>query len=72
MNLETFNKLMEFCGYLADDSKRKALQLVMVGGLSQRAAASVVGYNPSQLNQVYTRVRREIARVEKLIGGTLQ
>lgn len=71
MNIETFDRFMDFCGYGPDDLKRKALHLVMVLGMSQRAAAAATGYSATQLNQVYSRVRREKARVEQLIEGPL-
>lgn len=72
MNTSTFERLMDFCGYVQTDKKRIALSLVMTQGLSQRAAATATGYSVSQLNQVFTRVRREVARVEKLIGEPLK
>lgn len=72
MNATTFARLMDFCGYGPEDKKHTALFLVMCQGLSQRKASEATGYSLSQLNAVYSRVRRELARVEKLIGGPLQ
>lgn len=71
MKLDTFERLMDFCGYGQHDVKFKALRLVMVDGTTQHAAARATDYSPTQLNAVYSRVRRELARVEKLIGGPL-
>lgn len=71
MKHTTFERLMEFCGYSPDDRKFEALRLVMVEGRTQHSAARATDYSPTQLNAVYSRVRRELARVEKLIGGPL-
>lgn len=72
MNEQTFNRVMEFCGYFEPGLKRDALYLVMVEGRSQRYASMTTGYGTGQLNAVYSRVRRELKRVETLIGGPLQ
>lgn len=71
MKQPTFERMMEFCGYSPDDRKFEALRLVMVEGTTQYAAARATDYSVTQLNAVYSRVRRELARVEKLIGGPL-
>lgn len=71
MKPTTFERLMEFCGYSPDDRKFEALRLVMVEGRTQYAAARATDYSVTQLNAVYSRARRELARVEKLIGGPL-
>lgn len=71
MNQHQFNKAMEFLGYQPGDKKHAALQLVLVGGLSQAAASKLTGYSTPQLSTVIRRVRRELQRVTDLTGVTL-
>lgn len=71
MKPTTFERLMEFCEYSPGDRKFAALRMIMVEGTTQSAAAKATDYSPTRLNAVYSRVRRELARVEKLIGGPL-
>ena len=72
MNTSTFNRLMEYFEYPQTDRKWQSLNLVLVHGMSQAGASKATGLSSPQLSLVLRRVRREIAKIEKLTGVPLQ
>lgn len=72
MNATTFNRLMEYFEYAPADRKWQSLNLVLVHGMSQAGASKATGLSSPQLSLVLRRVRREVAKIEKLTGVPLQ
>ena len=72
MNTTIFNRLMEFFEYPQTDRKWQSLNLVLVHGMTQADASKATGLSQPQLSLVLRRVRREVAKIEKLTGVPLQ
>ena len=72
MNTTIFNRLMEFFEYPQTDRKWQSLNLVLVHGMTQADASKATGLSQPQLSLVLRRVRREVAKIEKLTGVPLR
>ena len=72
MNTTIFNRLMEFFDYPQTDRKWQSLNLVLVHGMTQADASKATGLSQPQLSLVLRRVRREVAKIEKLTGVPLR
>ena len=72
MNTEIFNRLMDYFGYPSTDRKWQSLNLVLVHGMTQADASKATGLSQPQLSNVSRRVRREVAKIEKLTGVLLR
>lgn len=63
---------MDYFGYPPTDRKWQSLNCILVHGMSQADASKATGLSQPQISNVVRRVRREVAKIEKLTGVPLQ
>ena len=63
---------MDYFGYDQTDLKWQSLNCILVHGMSQVEASKTTGLSQPQISSVIRRVRREVAKIEKLTGVPLQ